>query len=198
MISTALVGRTSSVLRITLTNARKRNVLSKAVLTELNGVLTNPPETARAIVIASDGPVFSSGHDLKELLNGDQSERIDIFSLCLEGTIQIHVHQSISELLFSQVMMRLRHHSLPTLAQVEGHAFAAGLQLVSACDMAIAADTGVTFATPGVKVGLFCHTPAVELGLNSTHQIYILKVTLSLYTPFSLLFCLSSPSQSAQ
>jgi enoyl-CoA hydratase/carnithine racemase len=50
----------------------------------------------------------------------------------------------------------------PVIAKVHGTATAAGCQLVAACDLAVAAD-GARFATPGVKIGLFCSTPMVPL-----------------------------------
>jgi enoyl-CoA hydratase/carnithine racemase len=48
------------------------------------------------------------------------------------------------------------------VARVQGMATAAGCQLVAACDLAVAS-TEATFATPGVKIGLFCTTPMVPL-----------------------------------
>jgi enoyl-CoA hydratase/carnithine racemase len=50
----------------------------------------------------------------------------------------------------------------PVIAQVHGIATAAGCQLVAACDLAVA-EEGAKFATPGVKIGLFCSTPMVPL-----------------------------------
>jgi enoyl-CoA hydratase/carnithine racemase len=50
----------------------------------------------------------------------------------------------------------------PVIAKVSGIATAAGCQLVAACDLAVAADTA-RFATPGVRIGLFCSTPMVPL-----------------------------------
>jgi enoyl-CoA hydratase/carnithine racemase len=50
----------------------------------------------------------------------------------------------------------------PVIAKVHGVATAAGCQLVAACDLAVAAETA-RFATPGVKIGLFCSTPMVPL-----------------------------------
>jgi enoyl-CoA hydratase/carnithine racemase len=64
--------------------------------------------------------------------------------------------------LCSRVMQQFRSLPQPVIARVQGMATAAGCQLVAACDLAVAADTA-TFATPGVKIGLFCTTPMVPL-----------------------------------
>src|SRR5437764_14631370 len=59
-------------------------------------------------------------------------------------------------------MLGRRRLPQPVIARVQGMATAAGCQLVAACDLAVAA-AGATFATPGVKIGLFCTTPMVPL-----------------------------------
>jgi len=72
--------------------------------------------------------------------------------------------QSYHELfaLCSRVMQQFRRLPQPVIARVHGLATAAGCQLVAACDLAVAAEEA-TFATPGVKIGLFCTTPMVPL-----------------------------------
>ena len=50
----------------------------------------------------------------------------------------------------------------PVIAEVAGIATAAGCQLVATCDLAVAAEEA-NFATPGVRIGLFCTTPMVAL-----------------------------------
>ena len=62
----------------------------------------------------------------------------------------------------TDLMLRLHELPQPVMAKVQGVATAAGCQLVAACDLAVAADTA-TFATPGVRIGLFCSTPMVPL-----------------------------------
>ena len=59
-------------------------------------------------------------------------------------------------------MLGLRRLKQPVVARVHGVATAAGCQLVAACDLAVAAEVA-TFATPGVKIGLFCTTPMIPL-----------------------------------
>jgi len=131
---------------LTLTNPKKRNVLSSrtlAALEEWLGWIAKDPE-ARVVVIRSEGPVFSSGHDLNELVNGEAEDYTAVFDAC------------------TRVMESIRLLPKPVIAQVQGLATAAGCQLVAACDLAVAADTA-RFATPGVRIGLFCSTPMVPV-----------------------------------
>src|SRR6185312_13145998 len=105
--------------------------------------LARDPGT-RAIILATAGKVFCSGHDLSEMTGRDLNEYRRIFAVC------------------SQLMLKIQAIPQPVIAQVQGVATAAGCQLVAACDLAVASEE-VWFATPGVKIGLFCTTPMVAL-----------------------------------
>src|SRR5205085_6391640 len=98
----------------------------------------------RAIVIEGAGPAFSAGHDLSEMIGRDREFLGHLFDRC------------------STMMETLHGVPQPVIAKVHGIATAAGCQLVAACDLAVAAD-GTRFATPGVKIGLFCSTPMVPV-----------------------------------
>jgi enoyl-CoA hydratase/carnithine racemase len=98
----------------------------------------------RAIVLAAAGKVFCSGHDLSEMTGRDIVEYRRIFDVC------------------SELMLKIQAIPQHVIAEVQGVATAAGCQLVAACDLAIAAENA-WFATPGVKIGLFCTTPMVAL-----------------------------------
>ncbi len=131
---------------LTLNNPQRRHALSREVLAALKDRLARiktDPEV-RVVVLNSQGPVFSSGHDLRELVGSDAASYTDIFAEC------------------TQVMEALRLLPQPVIAQVQGLATAAGCQLVATCDLAVAATTA-SFCTPGVQIGLFCSTPAVAL-----------------------------------
>jgi enoyl-CoA hydratase/carnithine racemase len=131
---------------LTLNNPKRRNALSSAVLIALNSHLErikNDP-AARVVVLRSEGPVFSSGHDLNEMVDGDKETYTGIFADCTE------------------VMESIRLLPKPVIAQVQGLATAAGCQLVATCDLAVASETA-SFATPGVQIGLFCTTPGVAV-----------------------------------
>lgn len=144
-----LLETTAGVRRITLNRPERRNALSEQLLTELGAALDTAAadRSVRVIVLAAAGPVFSSGHDLGEMKGRSTEDYHALFSRC------------------SQVMQRLRTVPQPVIARVQGLATAAGCQLVAACDMAVAA-TDARFATPGVKIGLFCTTPMVPLVRN--------------------------------
>jgi enoyl-CoA hydratase/carnithine racemase len=134
------------VATLTLNHPEKRNALSRAMLAGLKEQLRRAAEDrqARVVILRAEGPVFSSGHDLRELVGGQEADYAALFALCTE------------------VMELIRRLPKPVIAQVQGMATAAGCQLVATCDLVVASETA-TFATPGVKIGLFCTTPAVAL-----------------------------------
>jgi enoyl-CoA hydratase/carnithine racemase len=134
------------VATLTLNNPQRRNALSSATLEALERVLEQVAQDAevRVVVLRSHGPVFSSGHDLNELVNGGEAEYTAVFEAC------------------TRVMEAIRLLPKPVIAQVQGLATAAGCQLVATCDIAVAADNAA-FATPGVQIGLFCTTPGVAV-----------------------------------
>ena len=135
-----------NIATLTLNNPTRRHALSSEVLAalkdRLDGIKADPE--ARVVVLRSQGPVFSSGHDLRELVGSDAESYTGIFAECTE------------------VMEAIRLLPQPVIAQVQGLATAAGCQLVATCDLAVAAETA-SFCTPGVQIGLFCSTPAVAL-----------------------------------
>jgi enoyl-CoA hydratase/carnithine racemase len=132
--------------RITLNRPEKRNALSLELMEELIRALESigaDPES-RTIVLEGAGPAFSAGHDLSEMVGRDLGFYQQLFDTCT-------------------VLMETIHRvPQPVIARVHGVATAAGCQLVAACDLAVAAETA-RFATPGVKIGLFCSTPMVPL-----------------------------------
>ncbi|MBJ7600793.1 MAG: enoyl-CoA hydratase [Candidatus Nephthysia bennettiae] len=134
---------------ITLNRPEQRNALSTPLMLELTQALEREsarPEV-RAIVLRASGPAFSAGHDLKELLDRSLDEEREIFDVC------------------TRMMQTVQRVPQPVIAAVQGIATAAGCQLVATCDLAIASETA-RFATPGVKIGLFCSTPMVALSRN--------------------------------
>lgn len=136
------------VRRIILNNPKKRNALSLSMLESLQKNILRDADSKdlRVIIISANGPVFSSGHDLKELTSArGRDYHTKVFSTC------------------SDVMRLIQDLPVPVIAMVNGVATAAGCQLVASCDIAVASEKS-TFATPGVNVGLFCSTPAVAIG----------------------------------
>ena len=142
MSEPVLVTRDGSVMTVTLNRPERRNPLSLEMIGALRAAIGDAD--AAVIVIAATGPAFSAGHDLREMSARDPAFYSELFGACGD--------------------LRLAIHGLPqpVIACVQGIATAAGCQLVAACDLAIASDTA-RFATPGVRVGLFCTTPMVEV-----------------------------------
>jgi len=131
---------------VTLNRPQRRNALSLELMTELIACLDEIAgnRELRVVLLRAAGKVFSSGHDLGEMVGRDINEYRKVFDVCTE------------------LMTRLQSIPQPVIAEVQGIATAAGCQLVATCDLALASDQA-GFATPGVKIGLFCTTPMVAL-----------------------------------
>ena len=141
-----LLAKDGPAARITLNRPEKRNALSLELMEEVIEALREvsaDPET-RVIVIEATGPAFSAGHDLSEMVGRDLPFYQRLFDVCT-------------------VMMETVHKvPQPVIARVHAMATAAGCQLVASCDLVVAAEEA-RFATPGVKIGLFCSTPMVPI-----------------------------------
>lgn len=129
---------------VTLSRPERRNAMSLDLMTEVTKALREVPGDVRAVVIAASGPAFSAGHDLAEMTGREGVFYDELFAACTE------------------MMETIQGIPQPVIARVHGIATAAGCQLVASCDLAVAS-TEARFATPGVKIGLFCTTPAVPL-----------------------------------
>lgn len=150
-----ILNQDNGILRLTLDDENNKNALSKVMISELIEAIgeANNNKEVKVIIIASNGNVFCSGHNLKEITaarnNNDKGESyfMNLFELC------------------SSLMQLIVSCSKPVIAEVDGIATAAGCQLVASCDLAISSSTA-KFATPGVNIGLFCSTPMVALSRN--------------------------------
>ena len=131
---------------LSLNNPKKINALSKRMIAEIIEVLgiIAQDEAIRVLIIRAAGKHFCAGHYLKEMINKDVKEYKFIFDQC------------------AKMMQMIHEIPQPVIAQVRGIATAAGCQLVAWCDLVVAAESA-QFATPGVKIGLFCTTPAVAI-----------------------------------
>jgi enoyl-CoA hydratase/carnithine racemase len=141
-----LVTREGPAATITLDRPEKRNALSLELMQELIVAFEQlgADRDVRAIVLAGAGPAFSAGHDLREMVGRDEAFYEQLFDVC---TVTMETIHRVPQ---------------PVVARVHAVATAAGCQLVASCDLAVAAEDAV-FATPGVKIGLFCSTPMVPL-----------------------------------
>ncbi|HUA09887.1 MAG TPA: enoyl-CoA hydratase [Candidatus Acidoferrales bacterium] len=131
---------------LTMRRPEKRNALSRSMMRELAGALgeLGSDRSVRTVIIAGEGQAFSAGHDLSELRGCDETSATEIFDRCVE------------------LMETIGRIPQPVIAEVGALATAAGAQLVATCDLAVAS-THARFATPGVRIGLFCSTPMVAL-----------------------------------
>ena len=144
--SQLLVDTQDGVTRVTMNRADKRNALSLAVMHELIDAFTQIglDRSARVVILSGLGPAFSAGHDLREMLARSVEAYRETFDVCVT------------------LMETIQRIPQPVIAEVAGIATAAGCQLVATCDLAVAS-SAAKFATPGVKIGLFCTTPMVAL-----------------------------------
>ena len=146
-----LIERAGGVVRLTLNRGERFNPLSAAMIAALQQAVDQvaADSEARVVVLAASGKGFCAGHDLREMRahSSDPAWQARLFGDC------------------NRLMLSLTRLPQPVIARVHGIATAAGCQLVSMCDLAVAADTA-TFALPGVNVGVFCTTPAVGVARN--------------------------------
>src|SRR5512137_733921 len=139
------------VVTLTLNRGERFNPLSLDMVHALEAALDGVAADAsvRVVVLAAAGKGFCAGHDLKEMRahSDDRTWQTRLFEDC------------------GRMMMRLTEIPQPVIARVHGIATAAGCQLVSMCDLAVAAEEA-RFALPGVNIGVFCSTPAVGVARN--------------------------------
>jgi enoyl-CoA hydratase/carnithine racemase len=133
---------------ITLNRPEKRNALALDVMLEVTDAFrTVGSSSAVGVILGANGPVFSAGHNFADMAGADLDEITHLFNVCTE---MMNTIQSVPQ---------------PVIARVHALATAAGCQLVATCDLAIAAESA-SFAIPGGKGGLFCHTPLVAVARN--------------------------------
>lgn len=150
---------------LTLNRPAARNALSEALMDRIVATLNEVRDdrSVRAVILAASGPVFSSGHDLKEMTarRNDADRGRAYFKALFEKC--------------AGMMQQVVHHPQPVIACVQGVATAAGCQLVASCDLVVASEAA-SFATPGVQIGLFCSSPMVALSrkVSSNHAIEML------------------------
>jgi len=140
------VDETEGIATVTLNRPEKRNALSLELMEQLTCTLADLGRRTDVgvVILGATGAVFSSGHDLAELVDRSARDYQHIFDQCVE------------------MMETIQRIPQPVIASVRGVATAAGCQLVATCDLAFA-EEGASFGTPGVKIGLFCSTPMVAV-----------------------------------
>lgn len=140
------IERTGPVGRVTLDRPDRRNPLSLQMMREATAAFRTLAEDpgCGVVVLTGSGPALSAGHELSEMIDRTLEQEREVFDTCVD---LMEIIQSIRQ---------------PVIAEIQGHAIAAGCQLVATCDLAVAVDNA-RFGTPGVKIGLFCSTPMVAV-----------------------------------
>src|SRR5699024_320472 len=141
-----LVERSGPIARVTLDRPERRNPLSLQMMREATAAsrdLGDDPDCG-VVVLTGSGPALSAGHEISEMVDRTLTQEREVFTTCV------------------QLMETIQAIRQPVIAEVQGHAIAAGCQLVATCDLAVAADHA-RFGTPGVRIGLFCSTPMVAV-----------------------------------
>jgi len=151
--------RRDDVYILTLNCPDNRNALSEAMIAAIERALVVIKVwlEVKTVIIAGAGPAFCSGHDLRAINqhredgDGGKGYYKRLLSQC------------------TRLMTTLTEYPKPIIAAVDGLATAAGVQLIASCDLAVAS-ANAKFSTPGVNIGVFCHTPAVPLARNLTRK----------------------------
>ena len=156
-----IANETDHIVKIELVNGKKHNPLSLELIKELTNSLIqiSLQKKIKVLIISSEGPAFSAGHDLDELRRNKNNKKFfkELFDEC------------------SNLMQTIMNLPQPVIAEVCGIAAAAGCQLVASCDLAVASENA-NFMTPGVNIGLFCSTPMVAISrkISSKDMMYML------------------------
>jgi enoyl-CoA hydratase/carnithine racemase len=137
---------------ITMNRPERRNALSLDLLQQITAALRAAGDSdARGVILAANGPVFSAGHDFRDLSAADVASTRELLEACTD------------------LMLMMQEIPQPVVARVQGLATAAGCQLVATADLAVASEDAA-FATPGGKGGWFCHTPLVPVARNVSRK----------------------------
>ena len=155
----------SGVARIVLARSEKRNALTREFLQDLLRAVeaVNSDESIRLLLLEAEGPVFCAGMDL-----GEMQQRAGQPNAGEEWRQDTRVYRELLERLF--------HLPVPTLAIVRGPAIAGGLGLVLACDVVLAGETA-SFSLPEPKRGIAAAvvTPmlAYRIGRGAAHYLLL-------------------------
>lgn len=144
-----LVERNGPIARVTLDRPERRNPLSLEMMRAATAAIRQlgDDQSCGVVVLTGSGPALSAGHEIGEMIDRTLEQEREVFETCVE------------------LMEAIQAVRQPVIAEVQGHAIAAGCQLVATCDLAVAVDSA-RFGTPGVKIGLFCSTPMVAVSRN--------------------------------
>lgn len=144
-----VVERSGPIARVILNRPERRNPLSLQMMKDATAAVRElgADPSCGVVVVTGSGPALSAGHEIGEMVDRTLEHEREVFATCVD------------------LMESIQAIRQPVIAEVQGHAIAAGCQLVATCDLAVSVDTA-RFGTPGVKIGLFCSTPMVAVSRN--------------------------------
>ncbi|HEY4452663.1 MAG TPA: enoyl-CoA hydratase/isomerase family protein [Solirubrobacteraceae bacterium] len=153
------------VVRLTISNAVKRNALDHPILDAISDTLAElsaPGSQARCVLITGAHGMFSAGYDIGEIPAEEFEERAE----------RLVAHP------FTQAIDALEAFPHPTLAMLPGHTIGGGLELALACDLRVAKDA-IKLGMPPAKLGLvYSHTGLRRfidaIGAARTRELFLL------------------------
>ncbi|MGZ4526144.1 MAG: enoyl-CoA hydratase [Mycobacterium sp.] len=149
------------IARIWLNRPDAHNAQSRGLLVQLDEAFlrAEADDAVRVVILAARGRNFSAGHDLGSELA--IAERSQLPSFRINGGTRDPIAEKIylqEWHYFFQNTCRWRDLRKITIAQVQGNAISAGLMLIWACDLIVAADNAKFSDVVAVRLGM----PGVE------------------------------------
>ncbi len=170
-----------SIVRILLNRPKTRNAQSRGLLVELGEAFLDAEadDAVRVVILGGTGPIFSSGHDMgsKESIVERNGPEYHPTFLMNGGTREGAEARMLQEWhYFFENTKRWRNLRKITIAQVNGTVFAAGLMLMWACDLIVAADDAEFADVVGTRLGMcgveyFAHP--WEFGPRKTKELML-------------------------
>lgn len=166
------------VARLVLNRPERRNAQNTRLLYALNAAFDRAArdDGVHVIILAANGPHFSSGHDLDEIGSGDTHRNIrsetPVGTWCGFGCAGAEAQMAYEKEAYLGLSERWRNIPKPTIAQVQGKVITGGLMLIWPCDIIIAS-TDATFQDTAVDLGVcgveFFNHP-YELGVRKAKE----------------------------
>jgi len=170
------------IARIMLNRPESRNAQNRGMLVELHDAFlrAEADDTVRVVILGGTGPIFSSGHDLgskeaiaERMAGPDQHPTALINGATRKGAESLMLQEWHY---FFENTKRWRNLRKITVAQVHGTVYAAGLMLMWACDLIVAADDARFADVVGTRLGMcgveyFAHP--WEFGPRKTKELML-------------------------
>jgi enoyl-CoA hydratase len=171
-----------AIARILLNRPETRNAQSRGLLVELNDAFAQAEadDAVRVVILGGAGPMFSSGHDMGSAQakreRGDGPGRHPTFAI--NGGSRSGAEQRMLQEwhYYFEYTRRWRNLRKITIAQVQGPVYAAGLMLMWACDLIVAAEDAMFADVVGTRLGMcgveyFAHP--WEFGPRKTKELML-------------------------